>query len=240
MGWFDVKSETVTTKSGRKKHNTKSAVRKRRWSTRKKWLKRLGALALVGVAAKTLHARGKPSRNEIGMSKHLEQANENTDHDDVPLKFPREEVFPNLDSKDSSANSSKTRNEIGMSKHLEQANENTDGVPANTLQSIHTIAVGDSHDDVPLDENEFPREEVFPNLDSKDSSANSSKPRKLFYKRAQQMANAVGAVGLYYAINRAKARHYEHDNFPRLKHDALMRTLQLKRGDPYPGHWLLN
>jgi uncharacterized protein YneF (UPF0154 family) len=51
MGWFDVQSETVTTKSGRKMHHTKSAVRKRRWSTRKKWLKRLGKAALAGVAA---------------------------------------------------------------------------------------------------------------------------------------------------------------------------------------------
>ena len=51
MGWFDVQSETVTTKSGRKMHHTKSAVRKRRWSTRKRWLKRLGKAALAGVAA---------------------------------------------------------------------------------------------------------------------------------------------------------------------------------------------
>ena len=59
MGWFDVQSETETTTSGRKIHHTKSAVRRRRASTRKRWLKRLGALALLGVAAKTLHAPKK-------------------------------------------------------------------------------------------------------------------------------------------------------------------------------------
>ena len=69
MGWVKTESETETTKSGRKIHHTKSAVRKRRWNTRKKWLKRL---ALAGVGAHVLydaHKNGKGNADNYAYNK---------------------------------------------------------------------------------------------------------------------------------------------------------------------------
>lgn len=52
MGWFNnTESESETTKSGRRVHHTKSAVRRRRASTRRKWRNRVLAVGALGAAA---------------------------------------------------------------------------------------------------------------------------------------------------------------------------------------------
>ena len=55
MKWFDVQSESETTKSGRKVHHTKSAVRRRRASTRKRWMTNLKKAGLAAVGAHALY-----------------------------------------------------------------------------------------------------------------------------------------------------------------------------------------